>query len=190
MGQLWPLWVVIGFPLLLIVFEASPLAPNFAFVMMGIPALILVWAILGFWASVVSLNHLSQGDWRRALFCTTLPISILITIFFFRSFLIFCNDSGDLLHFAFCRPAYLREIQATPSNGQPRLVIINLGGMIWSSRGYVYDESDETMLAPSLQSPAWKARAQSTELSCGYSAQPFPGYLPATRHWYFASFSC
>jgi len=175
---------------LLILSEASPLGLDFAFVMLGIPILLLAWAILGIWAGVVSIRQLDRGKWRLALVSSTLPVSILLTILFFLSFIHFCNDAGDLLHFAFYRTNYLSEIQATPSGGQPRLVVINRGGMIWASRGYVYDEGDEVMLDPSLQSQAWKAISQSTELSCGYSAQAIPGHFQVTRHWYLASFNC
>jgi len=187
---LWPLWVAIGCPLLLILFEASPLAPNFLFVMMGIPALLLIWAALGLWAGVISIRQMGQREWRQALIGAVLPLILLTVSFNFFTFIHFCNDAGDILHFGFCRQSYLREIQATPSNGEPRLVVINLGGMIWSSRGYVYDEGDEVSRDASAQSPAWRARAQETELSCGYFARPIPGNFPVTRHWYLASFNC
>jgi hypothetical protein len=70
------------------------------------------------------------------------------------------------------------------------LVTINLGGMSWASRGFVYDESDEIMLDPSAQSARWKARAHDSELGCGYGAIPIPGPSAFTQHWYIASFAC
>lgn len=190
MGRYWPLWVLIGFPLLLILLDASPVAPNFVFVMMGIPTLLGIWVIVGLWACAKSIVQLRKGGWRRALTCAALPIAILLVGFNFFPFIHFCIDAGDILHFAFCRQFYLKEIEATPSNGQPRLEVINLGGMSWSSRGYVYDEGDEVLLSPSSQSSGWKFRAQGTELSCGYYAQPFPGHFRVTQHWYLASFNC
>jgi hypothetical protein len=189
-GFYWPLCAAIGLPVLLILFEASPLGLDFAFVMLGIPILLLVWAILGFWAGVVFIRQFGRVKWRQTLASATLPVSILFTILFFLSFIHFCNDAGDLLHFAFCRSTYLSEIQVKSPDGQPRLVVVNRGGMIWASRGYVYDEGDEVTLDPSLQSPAWKTRSQLTELSCGYFAQPIPGHFQVTRHWYLASFNC
>jgi hypothetical protein len=106
------------------------------------------------------------------------------------AFIHFCNDAGDLLHFLVERPSYLKAIQATPPNGEPRLLIFNLGGMSWSSRGFVYDERDELLRDPSLQSASWKDQAQNSELACGYGAQSFPGHFAFTQHWYLASFAC
>ncbi len=94
------------------------------------------------------------------------------------------------MHFLVKRPSYVEAIRATPPNGEPRLVVFNLGGMIWSSRGFVYDESDEVVREPSRQSSAWKARAQDSELGCGYGAQPMLGSFAFSRHWYLASFAC
>jgi hypothetical protein len=77
-----------------------------------------------------------------------------------------------------------------PTKGAPRLWVLDVGDMIWSSRGYVYDESDEILRAPEAHSAAWTARAAHSELSCGYYARPFPGHLTFTRHWYLVSFPC
>jgi hypothetical protein len=81
-------------------------------------------------------------------------------------------------------------VRATPANGNERLVTINLGGMSWASRGFVYDESDEIIRQPSSQSDGWKARAQESELGCGYGAVRIPGPSAFTQHWYQASFAC
>ena len=48
--QCWPLWIAIGFPILLIILQASPIAPNFVFVMLGVPTLLHAWAGAGIWA--------------------------------------------------------------------------------------------------------------------------------------------
>jgi hypothetical protein len=61
--------------------------------------------------------------------------------------------------------------------------------MGWASRGFVYDESDEVLRDPSLQSAGWKDQANS-ELGCGYGAQSFPGHFAFMQHWYLASFTC
>ena len=84
----------------------------------------------------------------------------------------------------------MKTVRATQPSGNARLLTINLGGMIWASRGFIYDESDEVVREPSLQSPGWKMRAQDSELGCGYGAIPTPGPLALTRHWYIASFAC
>lgn len=185
-----PLWGAVGFPLLLIALESTPLAPNFVFVMMGIPALFLIWIIFGIWAAILTVGRLRLQAWQGAMTNAVLPLVVLVASLNFWSFIHFCNDAGDIVRFLTCRPLYLREIRATPADGAPRLVVVNLGGMIWSSRGYVYDEGDEILRDGALRSPAWKARAQNTELACGFHAQPFPGHFKVAHHWYLASFSC
>jgi hypothetical protein len=186
----WPLWVALGFPLLLIALEASPIAPNFFFVVMGVPTLLLVWSGLGVWALFITGQWLRNGSWLRAVTSAVLPLAVLFVGFHLSAFVRCCNNAGDVVHFLVVRPTYVEAVRATPPNGQPRLMVFNLGGMSWSSRGFVYDESDEVLREPSLQSSGWKDRSQNTELSCGYYAQPFPGHFAFTQHWYLASFPC
>lgn len=187
---LWPVWTAIGFPVLLVVLNATPIAPNIAFVLIGIPALLCIWACLGIWALIISIRSICRRQWSRALVSALLPLVILMTDIQLLRFIHFSNDCGDLLSFIFLQPAYLEQIHATPQNGEPRLLVFNRGGMIWASRGYVYDESDEVTRPESSRSAGWKARADQTELSCGYYAKPFPGDVSFTRHWYLASFDC
>jgi len=46
------------------------------------------------------------------------------------------------------------------TDGEPRLLVLNRGGMVWASRGYVYDESDEILRQEPLRSARWRARAR------------------------------
>jgi len=188
--RLWPLWVAIGFPLLLIGLEATPLSPNFIFVMIGEPFLLLVWAGLGVWASFLTVRSLRKRAWRQAVASLVLPMTILGVGLNFTGFIWLCNNAGDTVHFYLKRPAYTKVVSATPPDGNARLLTINLGGMSWASRGFVYDESDEVMRESSAQTAAWKARARNSELGCGYGAVPVPGPPALTRHWYIASFAC
>ena len=187
---LWPVWAAVGLPLLLVTLAATPIGPDFLFVLIGIPALLLLWACLGVWALIVSVRHAWRREWSRALTSAVLPLAVVLAGIQFGEFIRLCNFGGDVLHFIVKRPAYLEEIDAVPPNGNPRLMVFNLGGMLWASRGYVYDESDEVMLVESKRSAGWKERASETELACGYHAEPFPGHLSFTQHWYIASFDC
>ena len=188
--SLWPVWVALSFPPLLIVLDATPLSPNFIFVMVGVPFLLLVWAILGVWAAFLAVRSARKRAWQQAMGSLVLPLAILAVGLNFAVFFRFCNDAGETIHFYLRRPAYMKIVEATPPYGNARLVTINLGGMIWASRGFVYDESDEIMRKPSAQSAAWKARAQDSELGCGYGATPILGPSRFTLHWYVASFGC
>jgi hypothetical protein len=60
------------------------------------------------------------------------------------SFVRYCNYLGDLLHFVVARPYYEHVIAELPHDGR-RLAVFNWGGMVWASRGLVYDESDEVL---------------------------------------------
>jgi hypothetical protein len=187
---LWPIWVAVGFPLLLIVLETTPIATNFAFVMIWLPGFLITWAILGFWAVILTVRWMCRRAWRRAMISVVLPLIVLIAGLQTLSFIRFCSNAGDTLHFYVRYFSYVRTARAEPPNGEPRLLTINLGGMSWASRGFVYDESDELLRDPSMQSSGWKARAQNSELGCGYGALPMPGPIALTQHWYLASFAC
>jgi hypothetical protein len=119
-----------------------------------------------------------------------LPLVILAASVWHWQFLHFCNDASDMVYFIAMRSSYQDEINKNPPDAGPRLLVFNRGGMSWSSRGYVYDESDEVIRDEPLRSAEWRKRAENTELTCGYHAQPFPGGLPFTKHWYLASFPC
>jgi hypothetical protein len=187
---LWPLWVAIGLPLLLVALDSTPLGPNFAFVMIGIPTLLVIWGALGLRSLILAVQHVLRREWSRFAVSAVLPSVVLFASVWHWQFLHFCNDSGDVGYFIAERSSYLEKIRATPPEGEPRLLVFNRGGMSWASRGYVYDESDEVLRDELLKSASWKARADGTELTCGYCAQPFPGHFSFTRHWYLASFNC
>lgn len=179
-----------GMPLLLIALNSTPIAPNFAFVMIGIPALLCIWACLGIWALIISIRCMRGQQWSQALAGAVLPLVILVAGLRFWDFIHLCNYGGDVVNFMAERSSFIQEIRATPPDGKLRLQVFNRGGMIWASRGFVYDESDEVVLASSLRSASWKVRADKTELNCGYYAEPFPGHFSFTLHWYIASFNC
>lgn len=188
--RLWPVWVAIGFPLLLVSLNSTPIAPNFVFVLIGIPVLLGMWACLGILALILSVKRMWHREWSGAVASAVLPLVILVSGVQFREFIHLCNYGGDVLHFTARHSSYLEAIRASPPDAGPRLLVFNRGGMLWSSRGYVYDESDEVLRADPLRSASWRARADQTELSCGFYAEPFPGHFSFTEHWYIASFNC
>lgn len=144
---LWPIWAAMGMPLLLIGLNSTPIAPNFAFVMIGIPALLCIWACLGVWALVISIRRMRNRQWSQAIASAVLPLVILFAGLRFWDFIHLCNYGGDVVNFMAKRSSFIQEIRATPPDGKPRLQVFNRGGMIWASRGFVYDESDEVVLA-------------------------------------------
>jgi hypothetical protein len=184
----FPIWLAaigLGVPLALILFAASPLGPDFIYVMVGIPALLFMWAIAGAGAVVVSVRSAMRKEWRRCLIALVLPIVLLVVALDPFRFVRSCNYIGDVVHFIVSKPYYDRQIAALPSDQRPRLVVFDWGGMTWASSGLVYDETDQVSLPKGRQSADWLAAASHSELSCeGYGVQPL------WDHYYLASFPC
>jgi len=52
-----------------------------------------------------------------------------------------CDDLGDVLNFEVLHASYQARVAALPGNGEPKLVVFNRGGMLFSSVGVVFDET-------------------------------------------------
>jgi hypothetical protein len=181
---LWPAIVAIVVPGLLVILSASPLGMNFAYVMLGIPALLLGWAIAAGIAGIGAFGAAKRQAWRRAGSSALLPAVVLAAALQLMPFVRSCAFVGDLLNFEIMRPRYLAEAAQIPADG-PRLMVFDRGGMVWASKGVVYDESDEVARPQGAQSAEWRSRASHTELACGgYSVRPLGG------HFYLADFPC
>ena len=158
---------------------------DFLYVVIGIPALMLVWAAAGAAALIVSLRSALRRDWRRCALASLLPIALLIVALDPIRFVRVCNTLGDLVHFIVAKPYYDRQIAALPTGEGPRLAVFDWGGMVWASSGLIYDESDQVALPRERQAADWRERASRTELACeGY------GVWPLWDHYYLASFPC
>ncbi len=181
-------WVAtIGFlvPIALIAFAASPLGPNFIYVVVGIPALLILWVIAGLGSLIVSIRSAMKKQWKRCVVAAILPVVLLIVAFDPVRFVRSCNYVGDVIHFIAMRSSYDRTIAALPADRRPRLVVFDWGGMSFASHGLVYDETDQVSLPKGRQSADWLAQASRTELSCeGYGIQAL------WDHYYLADFPC
>ena len=181
----WVAAIGLGVPIALIAFAASPLGPNFIYVVVGIPALLFLWVIAGLVALIVSIRSAMRKEWRRCVMATILPVVLLIVAFDPVRFVRSCDYLGDVIHFIAMRPTYDRTIAALPADQRLRLVVFDWGGMSFASRGLVYDETDQVALPRGRQSPDWLAKASRTELSCeGY------GVRALWDHYYLADFPC
>jgi hypothetical protein len=179
--------VIIGFlvPIALVALAASPLGPNFFYVVVGIPALLFLWVIAGLAALIVTIRSAMQKEWRRCVLAAILPVILLIVAFDLVRFVRSCDYAGDVIHFLAMRSYYDRRIAALPADQRPPLFVFDWGGMSFASRGLVYDESDQIALPRGRQSPDWQAQASHTELSCeGY------GVHALWDHYYLADFPC
>ncbi|ARN83087.1 hypothetical protein [Methylocystis bryophila] len=175
----------IGVPFCLILLGASPLAANPIYVLIGVPLLLLLWALVAARSLILCVRFAARGLWKSSLACAALPVAAVLVCLYPTIFLRSCAVLGDVLHFVVALPYYERVVAGLPRNESPRIAVFNWGGMVWNSRGVVYDESDEVALPAGEQSVAWRASAHLGELQCGgFSAQPL------WRHYYLVSFPC
>lgn len=174
-----------GIPALLVLLAASPLGMGLFYLMIIIPALLLVWAALALWSLVRCLAFVTSRRWKLSAQAALLPVVVCLVGLNSWSFVRGCHYLGDVLHFVVARPYYEHIIADLPRDGRPRLAVFDWGGMIWVSRGLVYDESDEVALPPGRQSAQWLADPRLAELDCG-------GFIvqPLWSHYYLASFPC
>jgi hypothetical protein len=181
----WAAAIGLGVPIALIAFAASPLGPNFIYVVVGIPVLLFLWVIAGRVGLIVSIRSAMQKEWRRCVLAAILPAVLLIVAFDPVRFVRSCDYLGDVIHFIAMRSYYDRTIAALPADQRPPLVVFDWGGMSFASRGLVYDETDQVALPRGRQSTDWVAKASHTELSCeGYGVQAL------WDHYYLADFPC
>jgi hypothetical protein len=181
----WVAAIGFGVPLALIAFAASPLGPNFFYVLVGIPALLFLWVAAGLVALIVSIRSAMQKEWRRCVLAAILPVVFLIVALDPIRFVRSCDYAGDVIHFIAMRSSYDRQIAGLPADQRPRLVVFDWGGMSFASHGLVYDETDQVSLPKGSQSADWLAQARHSELSCeGY------GVRALWDHYYLADFPC
>jgi hypothetical protein len=181
----WVAAIGFGVPIALIAFAASPLGPNFFYVLVGIPGLLLLWVIAGLVALTVSIRSAIRKEWRRCLLAAILPVVLLVVAFDPVRFVRSCNYAGDVIHFLAMKSSYDRQIAALPADQRPRLAVFDWGGMSFASHGLVYDETDQVSSPKGSQSADWLAQASHTELSCeGY------GVRALWDHYYLADFPC
>jgi hypothetical protein len=179
----WVAAIGIGVPIALIAFAASPLGPNFFYVLVGIPALLFLWVVAGLGALIASIRSAMRQEWRRCVLAAILPVVLLIVAFDPVRFVRSCDYAGDVIHFIAMKSSYDRTISALPADR--RLVVFDWGGMSFASHGLVYDETDQVSLPKGSQSADWSAQASHTELSCeGY------GVRALWDHYYLADFPC
>jgi hypothetical protein len=179
----WVAAIGFGVPIALIAAAASPLGPNFFYVVAGIPALLLLWVIAGLVALTISIRSAMQKEWRRCVLAVILPVVLLIVAFDPVRFVRSCDYAGDVIHFIAMKSRYDRTIAALPAD--QRLVVFDWGGMSFASHGLVYDETNQVSSPKGSQSADWLAQASHTELSCeGY------GIRALWDHYYLVDFPC
>lgn len=176
-------WIIV--PGVQILFEASQVSTEFGYVVLGTPLLLLFWIATVTWTALYFIRVDRWRRWRKTTKArAVVPGAIILAIITFFPFLHTCLYIGGALRFAMTRSAYDHQVALLAADDKPRLAMINWGGMIWASRGVVYNESDEIALPHGQQSAAWVTKAGMTELGCGWSEDRL------WSHYYLVSFPC
>lgn len=182
----WPLVFAVGVPLLLIGLRTTPLAPDLAYVLLGVTSLLAIWGIGAICATIVAVRAKRRKAWRRAISAGFYP-GIVLAFVLFGALLRenFIDLAGGFIRLEFLRSFYLASVRAHPVVDGQRVVIFIWKVEFGPSRGVVYDESDEAALPLGRQSAAWHTQADHTWLSCEtYQVWPAGGHL------YLADFGC
>jgi len=184
----WPIILTVAVPLAWAMIVGFFPILLFGLVIIGVSSgipLTAALAVIALFPAIIAVRSILRGRWRRGISYAVLPIAALAIAFDVGGFMNLSREVGDRTHFYLMRTQYLAEVAANPSDGQPRLRVWNWGGMLWSSAGVVYDESDEIMRPAADQSADWKSRANNSELACGNY-----GFEPMGGHFYLAYFPC
>jgi hypothetical protein len=91
---LWPLWIAIGWPALLIAMDAF-LWPGFIYVTTVWKLLLLTWSGFALRAAILAVQAAHRRHWRASAVAAVLPVTVLAVSPQFISFCYFCNDVGD-----------------------------------------------------------------------------------------------
>lgn len=178
----WLAVALLSVPVLQVLREVTLPAETRFLAFAAYPLLVIFCAGTALFGVVIAVRYLMQRRWRDGVLAAVFATLVSAEAVFILPLMYYEIIVGDDIHFALFYPYYRATLP--PPAHEPRLVIINRGGLVTGTSGYVYDESDEIMLPPTRQSALWKKRADSTELACGYGAEPL------WDHFYAASFAC
>jgi hypothetical protein len=173
----WPIALSVAWPVAFILVWSGP----FGLAFFGAPLVLMFWAVSAAVALAVAVGLAIERSWLRSLAMLTLPLTAFVAglnlEFVWRA----GQEAGEYVHFLVMYPTYLSEISRLPTD-QPRLMVHNWGGLLLTSHGVVYDESDEITLPKLKRSEAWNKRASRTDTECVYA------YTPVGGHFYFVGF--
>ncbi|MDP9025226.1 MAG: hypothetical protein M3N13_07625 [Candidatus Eremiobacteraeota bacterium] len=203
-------WLLI--PLLVAALDASL---NWLFFVPVEIVLSLAWVVLGLVSAGWSVQYVRKRAWLYGLVCLILPavmlpsivqqsvvqqkllrqvgvprgeMSPVVILLAMGTLLEPAVHVGDVAHFFAVKPSYDKEIGMLPSDGS-RFYEFNWGGMLFASKGVVYDETDQIVMPKDRRSASWLARVKETDLMCGGSELVAP-VRPLWSHYYLAYFGC
>jgi len=180
-----PLAIVLCLPVAIVTLDATPFGMDFLLFMLEMPTLLIVLIGSATYSAVILFKSFRNKRLHGGISHLILLVFCVLFLTNLSAWLRHLDEVGDIIHFMYARPYYERQIALLPTTQGPRLEVFNWGGMVWASKGIVYDESDEVALPEGQQSASWLARPGRAELACsGYGTTPLWG------HYYLASFPC
>ncbi len=150
----------------------------------GVP-LLLAWFCVFVWSIITMVRLLRLKRWAPAMLSPPIPVCTFISAYWALPYVQFPQDYN---HFRAMRRVYDADVSRLPRDGH-RFAEFNWGGITFSSKGVVYDETDEVGLPYGHQSADWKRRMGSTDLTCGGDG-PVGEVLPLGQHYYVVAFGC
>jgi hypothetical protein len=142
--------------------------------------LVLPWSAVVIWALVVALRHAARGTYRGAALAACVPVIAALSVFY-------GGPAADYVRFRLERAGYLAAIEAAREGhkppqphidiGPPAFAYFTWGGMIWSSKGVAYDETDEAGRPETERSDVWRKRHDDSEFSCDAVVRPLGGHF-------------
>jgi hypothetical protein len=177
--------LAVGSVIALILIDATPFDTEIGYTLYVLPSLVIVWAVIGVWSTVLYIRYALRRAHKQSRLPGVLMVASILVAFNFFPLVRGCNYLGGALRFFVTRSYYDRQVALLPADDKPRLAVFNWGGMIWASRGLVYDESDEIAMPPGQQSTRWQDKTRGGELSCGkWDARRL------WSHYYLVGFPC
>lgn len=76
---LWPLWIAIGWPALLIAMDAF-FSPGFIYSTRVWPLLLFTWAAFALRAAIVAIQAAHRKHWRASAVAAVLPVTVLAVL--------------------------------------------------------------------------------------------------------------
>ena len=149
------------------------------------PLALLLWVAVCAWSIVFAVYLIRRRMRRFALLCPIVPIAMFAATYWAIPYVQFPQD---YMHFRALKASYDASVNALPNNGY-RYAEFNWGGLTFSSKGVVYDETDQVALPYGHQSDAWKSRMRYTDLTCGGEG-PVGEVVPLGSHYYVVAFGC
>jgi len=158
----------------------------FLFDFIVLPLLLIAFLGVVVWSIILFIHCWRARAWKLTIITAVLPVTVL-SLAFYPSAIWYYSYPSDYLHLLKNLPQYNRQVEALPHNGK-RYLEFNWGGLLFASRGVVYDETDEVARPDGQRSTAWEKRMKNTDLTCGDTHVALMEHL--WGHYYVVGFGC